>query len=375
MNADKNSQQSVSRALVSFFRPVILICVYPRSSAVVSFLHLPRLALLAFAFLLIASVAVVVSPKQATVAAPPQQQEKLDPAAWGADHVGQPIPQYMESGECLFCHRDKVGATWGKNRHNRTIREAEASEPAMAALRDNKGTAEFADQVKLLLGGPHASRFLRRAKAYGHVDMLSVAARKGRGDRARLEHADNPHWDAKSFAQSCAGCHTTAVDTKTQAFAALALDCYSCHGEGAEEHANDPSLMPLSRRRKDPPRAVTSICASCHLRFGKSKSSGLPYANNFVAGDNLFKDYQVDWALADDPEINPADRHVLANVRDVVVNGQESMTCLSCHDVHTGSSRRHRDVPEQKYCLQCHVAGKDKKQLVPYEVHSERCQY
>ena len=133
--------------------------------------------------------------------------------------------------------------------------------------------------------------------------------------------------------------------------------------------------MPLAKKRHDSPAAVTSICAQCHIRFGKSKSSGLPYPNNFVAGDNLFKDFQVDWALADDPQINPADRHVLDNVRDVVVNGRDTMTCLSCHEVHTGSTKRHRDVPEQKYCAHCHEPGKSLKEHIPYEIHSSRCQY
>ena len=59
-------------------------------------------------------------------AAPPGDRPRLDPAAWGTDHVGQPLPEYMESGECLFCHRTEVGVTWGDNKHNRTIREAEA---------------------------------------------------------------------------------------------------------------------------------------------------------------------------------------------------------------------------------------------------------
>ena len=100
--------------------------------------------------------------------------------------------------------------------------------------------------------------------------------------------------------------------------------------------------MPLSKKRKDSPAVVTSICAQCHVRFGKSKSTGLPYPNNFVAGDNLFRDFKVDFALADDTTINPADRHVLDNVREVVLYGRESMTCLSCHNVHTGSDEKRR---------------------------------
>ena len=121
---------------------------------------------------------------------------------------------------------------------------------------------------------------------------------------------------------------------------------------------------------------VTSICASCHVRFGKSKSSGpalsRPTSWRATICSRTFRSTST---LADDPKLNPADRHVLENIRDVVVYGNETMTCLSCHDVHTGSTKKHRDVPVVQSCLQCHEAGKPIKGHKTYEVHSERCQY
>jgi hypothetical protein len=310
-----------------------------------------------------------------TAAAPPAGAKRLDPAAWGSDHAGQEVPPYMESGECLFCHRDQVGATWQINKHNRTIREPEANEPAMDALRREPSTKALADQVQLILGDTRAQRFLKRSEAYGKSDMLNVVANFGRGRRARLDVAGKPAWDTETFAKECAGCHTTAVDSHTQAYAALSLDCYSCHGDAPADHANDARLMPLAKARTDSPAAVISICASCHVRNGKSKSTGLPYPNNFVAGDNLFKDFQVDFDRADDEKLNPADRHVLANIREVVVLGREDRTCLTCHDVHTGSSKRHRNLPIEQSCLMCHDPGQPIKGHKSYEVHSERCRY
>ena len=204
--------------------------------------------------------------------------------------------------------------------------------------------------------------------------MLSTGASFLRTGRARLEHVENPTWNANIFAAECAGCHATAIDPETHAFAAPSLDCFTCHGDAPPEHANDPKLMPLAKKRKDSAAVVTSICAMpCAIRQVEVDGPAVP--NNFVAGDNLFRDFEVDLALADDATINPADRHVLDNVRDVVLYGRESMTCLSCHNVHTGSTKAHRDVPDQKYCLHCHEAGKSKKEHIPYEVHSKRCQY
>jgi predicted CXXCH cytochrome family protein len=326
------------------------------------------------AVLLIAALTAPPPRRQLTAAEPPPAKT-LDPAAWGTDHVGAELPEFMESGECLFCHRNEVGTTWGANKHNRTIREPEGDNQALAALRANSTTKEAADEVQLVLGDTRANRFLKRSTAYGKLDMLSTKASLSRTGRAKLELTDNPTWNADIFAAECAGCHATAIDPETQAFVTPSLDCFVCHGDAPPEHANDAKLMPLAKNRKDSAAVVTSICAQCHVRFGKSKSSGLPYPNNFVAGDNLFRDYQVDFTRADDPLMNPADRHVLDNVRDVVLYGRESLTCLSCHSVHTSSTKAHRDVPDQKYCAHCHEAGKPKKEHLLYEVHSERCQY
>ncbi len=301
--------------------------------------------------------------------------KRLDPTAWGTDHVGQGLPEYMESGECLFCHRNQVGGTWQKNRHNLTIREPVADEPALAALRAEASTKALADEVQLILGDGRAQRFLKRSQAYGKADLLTPVATFGRGRRAHIERTDNPHWDTEAFAVECAGCHTTAVNPETHAFVTVSLDCYTCHGDAPVEHANEPELMPLAKDRKDSPAVVVSICGSCHIRSGKSKSSGLPYPNNFVAGDNLFKDFEVDFNQADDPELNPGDRHVLANARDVVVHGRETTTCLSCHDVHAGSSKKHQALAVEKSCLDCHDAGEPIKGHTTYDVHSERCQY
>ena len=164
------------------------------------------------------------------------------------------------------------------------------------------------------------------------------------------------------------------MDAKTRAFSAFGLDCYTCHGVVDLEHTADTAKMWLSKKRRDDAKAITSICAQCHLREGKSRSTGLPYPNNFVAGDNLFNDYEVDFAKADDETLNPGDRHVLRNVRDVVKNGSD-VTCLSCHRVHANSSDKHRRVLTGAICLDCHNAQGPKKAVKTYVVHSPLCEY
>jgi predicted CXXCH cytochrome family protein len=292
--------------------------------------------------------------------------QRLDPAAWGGDHVNKPLPEFVSGDECLFCHRNDVGPSWSSNRHNRTVRELEADSPAQAKL------PAFKDQIQLVLGGSRMQRFLRRSEEFGKLEVLS-AAWNPREDR--LVNADGPHWDKSTFGDGCAGCHATAVDSKAKTFAALALDCYACHGDVDLNHSKQPELAHLARKRNEPARVVTSICAQCHVRTGKSASTGLPYPNNFVAGDNLFRDFKVDLSPEAISRLNPGDRHVLENVRDVVVQGKEEVTCLSCHDVHKQSSKKHHKVQESDSCTTCHNATGSKKTRPPYEVHSPTCGY
>src|SRR5690349_19832809 len=59
--------------------------------------------------------------------------QAIDPAAWGTDHVGRPVPEFTSGDECLFCHRD-VGPAWPTNRHGQTIRQATRESDALKAL-------------------------------------------------------------------------------------------------------------------------------------------------------------------------------------------------------------------------------------------------
>ena len=195
------------------------------------------------------------------------------------------------------------------------------------------------------------ARFLKK-EGYGKFALLNAQLALGPDPQAvKWIGIDKVSWDNQRFAAQCAGCHTTGVDSATKTFAAFGLDCYACHGDVTLDHTKDTSLIWLSRRRRDDARAITSICAQCHLRLGKSRSTGLPYANNFIAGDNLFQDFAVDLAKADDAGLNPGDRHIMRNVRDVVASGQTAITCLSCHQVHANTAKHHAVARDQSVLI------------------------
>ncbi|HKQ89097.1 MAG TPA: hypothetical protein VJZ77_00325 [Blastocatellia bacterium] len=303
-----------------------------------------------------------------------QEQKTVDPKAWGGNHAGKPIPEYVHGDECLFCHRNDIGPTWQKNAHGVTVRQREDAPELARTLESLPALAEMAKQVEYFLGSRHRARLLKK-EGYGKFTMLNAQVTLGgNGQPAKLIDHEKLAWDKEKFANRCAGCHTTGVDPETRAFSEFGLDCYACHGAVDLNHSNDTSLVLLSKKRRNDAKAITSLCAQCHLRESKSRSSGLPYPSNFVAGDNLFQDLELDWARADDQKLNAGDRHVWRNVRDVALYGNESITCLNCHQAHANSSFKHRRVLRVPICAECHH-GEGFKDLKRYEVHSPLCEY
>ena len=258
------------------------------------------------------------------------------------------------------------------------MRAIEEAGPLQDLLKQPELKAHAKD-IEYILGSRNRIRFLKK-DGYGKFAILGTQAEiNAKAKPVKWHDQDNPNWDKNKFGNNCAGCHASAVDTKTKTFATFGLDCYVCHGEVNLEHTNDSKLMILSKKRRNEAELITSTCAQCHLREGKSKSTGLPYPNNFVPGDNLFQDFEVDWSKADDEKLNPIDRHIYRNVREVVVYGKTGTTCINCHQVHfetkAQSLIKHKLPPRSPLCFDCHVNESPLKAVKPYTVTSSVCMY
>lgn len=306
-------------------------------------------------------------------------QPPSDPAAWGSDHIGKPVPEYVTGDECLFCHRD-IGPSWPDNPHQTTLRRASPPDPALAALAEL--APESAEQTEFLLGAEKLIRFLRRSSAYGKLELLTAAYQPPGAElpAGQLVRERAPQWDTDLFADRCIGCHTTAVETDSRTFAATSLDCYACHGDVALEHSSDVSKVLLSRHPQDP-LVANSICSSCHLRGGHSASSGLPYPNTFVPGDNLFRDWQIDLSAAAIDPLPPLQRHIYLNAREVS-RGISTVTCVDCHSVHGNNSNQHTELADSTICASCHLPDTGNSELIGSikmssgpSAHNSTCDY
>jgi Cytochrome c554 and c-prime len=306
-----------------------------------------------------------------------QQEKPLDPKAWGSNNVGKGVPEFIHGDECLFCHRTNIGLNWVKNSHAKDLRQIEDAPDLEALLKLHD--AKTVKEITYFLGARNQVRFLKK-DGYGKFAMLEAKAKIDK-DQVSLDlmNSKNPGWDKEKFANQCVGCHSTGIDEKTKTFSGFGLDCYTCHGAPSIDHTNDTSLMILSKKRRNEAQIITSLCAQCHLRGGKSKSTGLPYPNTFVAGDNLFQDYEIDWKKADDEKLDPLERHIYRNVRDVAVDGKNSTTCISCHQVHYDTKEKsvlkHQGVPPSKLCSDCHLGESPTNAVKKFVRTSKVCEY
>lgn len=296
----------------------------------------------------------------------------LDPAAWGENHAGQPLPQIEEGGSCLFCHRGTVGIDWDTNRHNKTVRLFQEAEGDRIKLQDAGLGAALLDEIAYVVGDTRLHAYLKPSEGYGAADLLNVQYDLQAGNVRKVKEMA---WRKEAFNESCAGCHATGFDTTTKTYQALTLDCYTCHGQPEISHTANPEQALFNDIALPPPRVEMSICGSCHIRSGKSKSTGQPHANNYMPGDNLFQDLEVDWSDEAMAQLNPSDRHIMLNIREVVLYGNEAMACTTCHGIHKQTSLRHRKLQDERYCFICHTGSDSKSGIRSYEVHSEVCGY
>jgi hypothetical protein len=159
----------------------------------------------------------------------------------------------------------------------------------------------------------------------------------------------------------CLECHSSSFRNRPppenrydKASLVLGVSCERCHGPGSEHVARFQSPSPpkepadfaivnparLSRARQ------LDVCALCHNGAGESLTAALSY----VAGDNLGE--HISFARWD-PNV-----HVDVHARQVPLleasrcfRSSKTLTCITCHDVHT---QQREPASFASRCLTCH---------------------
>ena len=280
--------------------------------------------------------------------------------------------EYAGSEACMHCHVEAF-QTWKASSHATTVRPAEfADEELLETFIECSGM-----WFTHVLGDRHHVRFLVEDEevAWGEGRVLALPCGWDVHEKTVTSHHPDS-WRDKPWESYCAGCHVTGFRAEDHGFLEYGVGCEECHGP-AQEHANTAVPWGVLSFTDSSAEQEVTVCASCHLQGGESKSTGLKLAPAYRAGGELFDDYEFDWASLDAPPAEDAkilDLHQKINVRDVVVRGDDSLRCTTCHTVHDQKHEKHRELPRQDYCLLCHQPD-DAYSLKEYSQSCNVCEF
>ncbi len=197
----------------------------------------------------------------------------------------------------------------------------------------------------------------------GRLQVLDIAFDPGRKEWFSVVPGENrqPHewgfWTGRGLTwnSQCAGCHMTgfskgydiASDTYRTAWDEMGISCAQCHGPMPKHAA---AGGPVTAEEGVASGRVMDTCATCHAR--REELTGA-----FRPGEAFHDHYRL--ILADARGIYHPD----GQVRDENFEygsflmsrmGQRGVTCLDCHDPHSGKLR----LPAEgnALCLSCHGA-------------------
>lgn len=281
---------------------------------------------------------------------------------------------YEGSDLCIACHALQH-EEWSGSLHARTVHpptSAETSILSRALLCGN-------EEPIYVLGERHSRRFMVPSPTEpGRHALLPCRYDTGTAEWVSLHEGD---WKTLTWEKSCGACHTSGFSSDNFSFKELGVGCEACHGP-ASRHGGykiGGAMISFSKIRG---KEEVIICASCHLQGGRSRSTGLNYARNYQAGDELFADYDFDWAALDKPlspdesaapDPSPIDLHQKLLIRDVVTKRRDDLRCTSCHEFHGMGHARHEKLARQEFCHLCHNAGDFK--LKEYDQSCNVCEF
>lgn len=112
--------------------------------------------------ILLVAILVFAGASMSQITAAQEKPVQLDPAAWGSNHIGKPVPDFVTSGECLFCHRNTIGPTWQKNAHGTTVQQRNDAPQWENIFQGQTKLVPLAKEIEFFLGSRHHLRFLKK---------------------------------------------------------------------------------------------------------------------------------------------------------------------------------------------------------------------
>jgi len=313
-------------------------------------------------------------PAAATVGTTAPTPAPTTTAAATGDSPAGPVsqasvsPGFAGSASCQECHQE-IHAEWAKSSHATTVRPAEFSDEEQV-----ESFIECSDMFfNQVLGDRHHVRFLLEDgdADWGAGRWLALPCGWDVHEKeVTLHHPDD--WQDLPFESGCAACHVTGFRAQDHGFLEFGVGCEECHGPG-QEHVNTEMFDDVYSFADRSAAEEVTVCASCHLQGGLSRSTGLKLPPHYQPGGSLFDDYEFDWSqLEQDGGALVLDAHQKLIIQAATQGGDGELRCTSCHSLHGLKHEKHQDLPKQDFCLLCH---EDDFSLKEYSQSCNVCEF
>ncbi|MBX2797008.1 MAG: tetratricopeptide repeat protein [Myxococcales bacterium] len=285
----------------------------------------------------------------------------LPPIGESADVLREPPGATSRSGVCQGCHLDATEA-WRRSTH--AVAEATIVASSDPALADGGPWADQREGERTQLTVVRSIGDTPLRQYLVPLDDGRMQVTQAAWDPMREEWFDvfdddrQPgewgHWTGggMTWNSQCASCHNTGVrkgyDAATDTYATTMTEhgvgCEACHGDGSDHASGGPPPEVASERWLD-------VCASCHAL--RAELTGA-----FAPGEAFLDHFAP--MVVDLTDRTWPDGQIRAEAFEYTAfvgsrMAQLGMTCLDCHDPHSGSLLRSGDA----LCTDCHAALPD----------------
>jgi hypothetical protein len=271
-------------------------------------------------------------------------------------------PGYVGSRKCAQCHGAKYESyrdTW----HAKILRPA-SDETVLGDFSSTDPDLTFSlDDVVYVVGGQFSQRYLTEID--GELYVLPAQWNVETEEWVAYRPDD---WQERTYAQHCAGCHTTGFEAVSGAWAEDGVQCEACHGPGLEHVAlaGDPAFIvnPAVLTFDE----QTEICGQCHLR-GHDPTGQYDFPTEYQPGGLLALDEAfIPTTDADAFFPDGSSKRHHQDYLDWKLSGHaDGVACVFCHVSHSGGETLHqtRFVGDHR-CVICHEKKKDLALHIPY---------
>ncbi len=308
----------------------------------------------------------------------------------GTPAVAAAKPTAFKSGECRSCH-EEIYLAWTKSDHAKAHRpvDKKADEDALAIPRDfplhgvdyhaewKDGRPWFSEKRGDRPPEPYVADFV-----LGYTPLRQYIVPAGGGRYQAAELAFDPrkkewfnvfgderrqpgewgYWRGRGMTWNsmCAHCHMTdfrknydsVTDTYATTWREHGVGCAQCHGDLPASHV-DPNRKP----KPGPSPGLTAAdlklaqetCAPCHAR-NELLTGALHPGGNYNDYYRLTLPTEAA-VFYPDGQVRDEDFNY-TSLMTSRMGGKAGVTCLDCHDSHTGKTRL--PASDNMICLQCH---------------------